>query len=956
MTRFPRTLLLALLLAAAPVHAVGLNDTGEGNVEAQQLAATLPGRATKPSFTSAPSQEAYIKASNTAAGDAFGYSTALSSDGNTLAVGAPGANGTVGAVYVYARTNGAWSQQAYLQPPDTIVGLWAGFSVALSADGNTLAVGAPRPGDEVGGTVYIYERSGTTWSIATAFRKDDFYFDMYSTGFGWSVALSGDGSTLAVGAPLEQYYGDSIVPVPGLYLAPGHQFGGVYVLQRTGATWSGAYWSTGATAGATLAYVKYPNPGPVYEPRFGWSVALSRDGGTLAVGATGLAPTCYCNGEVFVYTGSGNVWTYQAMLVSSDSTEGIDFGWSVALNDDGNALATGAPHGPGAGAASVFSRTNGSWSPQAYLSASNAGASDGFGLSVTLSADGNALAAGAIGEDSALTGITAGSPNEAATGNGAPDSGAVYAFTRANGNWSQQFYVKASNTGSVDAFGVAVALSADGDTLAVGAHQEGSALTGVTAGSPDETATGNGASFSGAAYVISTLGGDTTPDAFVFNDQTGVTLSTVITSTPVQISGIGAPTYWNVTAGVGTACVGTNTASCGCANGAFATSGTISNGQYLCARHTSSGSFSSAVDTIVTVGTVSDTFTSTTSAADTTPGGFTFIDQTNVALSTLITSAPVQITGINASTGWTASGGTACVSSANGCACDVATYAASGTILNNQYMCALHTSSGSFSTAVDTTVTVGGVSDTFTSTTLAADTTPGGFTFIDQTNVPLSTLITSAPVQITGINTSTGWTASGGTACVSSGNTCSCDVATYAASGSILNNQYLCARHTSSANYGTATNTLVTVGGVSDTFTSTTVPPPTLPPGPQVGLTVNGGTGDEITTPNPVAVTYQLRGCQNQEMFLVLNAPPMGIVWSFLNAAGQWVPLPANLADITPFSPNGPADGSYPLFTGNVPLGDYELYLGCDFAKNGHLDYLLGAVNGVYGHSIVHVR
>ncbi len=242
--------------------------------------------------------------------------------------------------------------------------------------------------------------------------------------------------------------------------------------------------------------------------------------------------------------------------------------------------------------------------------------------------------------------------------------------------------------------------------------------------------------------------------------------------------------------------------------------------------------------------------------------------------------------------------------------------------------------------------------DTFDAT---SDNVPSTFSFVDQSGVALSTLITSAPVQISGINTTTPWTASGGTACVSSGNNCSCDVATFATSGSIQNNQYLCARHTSSANYSTATNTLVTVGGVSDTFTSTTLAL-IADPGPQASLTVNGTTGDEVSAANPVAVTYRLRGCQGQELFLVLNAPPMGIVWSYLTAAGQWVPLPANLADITPFNAAGPADGSYPLFMGNVPAGDYELYLGCDFVKNGHLDYLLGAINGVYGHSVVHVR
>jgi serine protease len=335
--------------------------------------------------------------------------------------------------------------------------------------------------------------------------------------------------------------------------------------------------------------------------------------------------------------------------------------------------------------------------------------------------------------------------------------------------------------------------------------------------------------------------------------------------------------------------------------------------------------------------------------ADITPDAFTFVDQSNVALSSTITSAPVQITGINTTT-WTASGGTACVSSTNSCACNVAVYAGSGSILNNQYMCARHTSSASNSTATNTVVTVGGVPDTFTSTTLD-DTVPGGFTFIDQSNVPLSTVITSAPVQITGINTTTNWTASGGTACVSSANSCTCDVATYAASGSILNNQYLCARHTSSANYSTATNTPVTVGGVSDTFTSTTVPVPPLaalplPTGPTV---VPGGGAcaplGAVVPSNTAAFARPLGELfSGNSFYLTLNLGPIaGLVDIYvvaqlpngqqlmLNSQKQWLPFPP----ATPFIANtlGPVvmtDIFSSLFmspVSGIPPGSYFAYL-----------------------------
>ncbi|MEK6749261.1 MAG: hypothetical protein AABY83_08655 [Pseudomonadota bacterium] len=112
-----------------------------------------------------------------------------------------------------------------------------------------------------------------------------------------------------------------------------------------------------------------------------------------------------------------------------------------------------------------------------YVKASNTEAYDDFGYSVALSADGNTLAVGAQYEDSAATGVNNATPGQA--DNSALDSGAVYVYTRTGATWTQQAYVKASNTEANDLFGYSVALSADGNTLAVGAQGEDSAATGV---------------------------------------------------------------------------------------------------------------------------------------------------------------------------------------------------------------------------------------------------------------------------------------------------------------------------------------------------------------------------------------------------------------------------------------------------------------------------------------------
>jgi len=121
-----------------------------------------------------------------------------------------------------------------------------------------------------------------------------------------------------------------------------------------------------------------------------------------------------------------------------------------------------------------------------YVKASNTGAGDLFGFAVALSGDGNTLAVGAPGEASSTTGI--GSMSDELASN----AGAVYVYTRSAGAWSQQAYVKASNTGSGDQFGISVALSGDGNTLAVGARNEASSTTGIGS-TPNDSAANAGA-------------------------------------------------------------------------------------------------------------------------------------------------------------------------------------------------------------------------------------------------------------------------------------------------------------------------------------------------------------------------------------------------------------------------------------------------------------------------------
>ena len=257
---------------------------------------------------------------------------------------------------------------------------------------------------------------------------------------------------------------------------------------------------------AHQAYLKASNTGA--WDRFGYAVALSGD--TAVIGApyedsaaTGVNGNQTSNaaadsGAAYVFVREGGVWTFQAYLKASNTGAGDYFGSSVALDGDTaviaavwEASAASGVNGDQAsnaaaasGAAFVFVRSGSTWSQQAYLKASNTQSEDWFGSAVAL--DGNTAVIGAGFEDSAATGV-----NGDQTSNLAEDSGAAYVFLRSGSTWSQQAYLKATNTEAEDQFGLSVAVS--GSLIAVGSPKEDSAAIGVGGAQ-----TSNGARDSGA--------------------------------------------------------------------------------------------------------------------------------------------------------------------------------------------------------------------------------------------------------------------------------------------------------------------------------------------------------------------------------------------------------------------------------------------------------------------------
>jgi hypothetical protein len=222
---------------------------------------------------------------------------------------------------------------------------------------------------------------------------------------------------------------------------------------------------------------------------------------------------------VYVFTRNGGVWSQQAYLKASNTDPGDNFGINLTLEGDTLAVAayeeasnaTGVNgnqadnSAPGSGAVYLFTRSGGVWSQQAYIKPSNSGGLFGYNLGLS----GDTLAVGAPWEDSNATGING---NQADTS--APDAGAVYVFTRTGGVWTQQAYIKASNTDAGDRFGQGLAI--DGDTIVAGARFEASAANGVNADQTD-----NSAPNAGAAYVFTRKAGIWTQEAYLKASNAG---------------------------------------------------------------------------------------------------------------------------------------------------------------------------------------------------------------------------------------------------------------------------------------------------------------------------------------------------------------------------------------------------------------------------------------------------
>lgn len=346
-------------------------------------------------------EQATLIASDGAANDDFGAGVALS--GNTAIVGAfqrmVGNTIQQGQAYVYVRTGTTWTQQATLTASDGAA--LDAFGSVMALDGDTALVGVLNA-NGLAGKAYVYVRTGTTWTEQARLTASD---GAAAARFGCAVALSGN--TALIGSYNKTIAGNATQ-------------GEAYVYVRAGTLWTEQAKLT-ASDGAAKDF-------------FGEAVALSGD--TALVGADGKTVGGNAGqGEAYVYTRSGTLWTQQAKLIAADGVAGDRFGYAVALSG-GTALIDSANKVY----AYVQAQAGAAWTEQAKLTPSG-GLGGAFNSSLALSGD------------TALIGAFA------QTIGANRFQGEAYVFTRSGTAWTEQTKLILSNGAAFDKFGASVALN-----------------------------------------------------------------------------------------------------------------------------------------------------------------------------------------------------------------------------------------------------------------------------------------------------------------------------------------------------------------------------------------------------------------------------------------------------------------------------------------------------------------
>lgn len=471
--------ILTLIFTASAVnsntpasHNLGANQVNESLMDAFRAARLAENKCEGLGADEAIAQNSKLTASDAASEDQFGWTVAI--DGNTAVVGAyhdDGLFGNLGAAYVYVRSGTGWTQQAKLVPSDAgTADEFFGYSVGIFGD--TIVVGAS--GFQIGsnihqGAVYIFVRSGTTWTEQAKLTAPD---GAMGDELGASVSIEGD--TVVAGSRLDD---DGAIGQ-----------GSVHVFTRAGSVWSHQqkliasdpaavdfFGSSTAISGETLvvgAAGKSSGRGAVYvfvrsgvtwteqqkivafdaQPLdlFGTSVGIS--GETIIVGASDDDEVFGNQGSAYVFTRSGTTWTLQTKIDNPEPANSEQFGYSVAIQGDRAVIGTpGDARVAGGGAIYVYNRTGISWSPEPKLTAADAQSGDSLGWSVAIS--GGYVIGGAPFDDDI-----------------ANMQGSAYIFRDLSMVWAQETLGSPADIEANDLFGFSVSIS--GDTAAIGSPHD----------------------------------------------------------------------------------------------------------------------------------------------------------------------------------------------------------------------------------------------------------------------------------------------------------------------------------------------------------------------------------------------------------------------------------------------------------------------------------------------------
>lgn len=378
-------------------------------------------------------EQQILTAADKVAADNFGIRVSISADGTRLVVGAyfadPSGLSAAGKAYIYVKTGGIWVQEAILTASDKATNDYFGVGVSMCADGTRVAIGAYNKtvgGLASAGAVYVFSRSGSTWTQEAILTASD---KAAADQLGQGLAIDATGTRVVAGA-LE---------------SGANNAGAAYVFSRSGTVWAQEAKLT-ASDGASIDYL-------------GLSASITANGDRVLVSSYGADVGGTADaGAAYVFVRSGTSWTQEAKLSASDKAVSDNFSFRVNISSDGTRAIIGAHNADPSGVASagkayIFIRSGSTWSEEAILTASNKAANDLFGADVNISSDGSIAAVAAYSSEFA----------------GYTDCGVVYLFTRTGSTWSQQAILSASDKGNTSYFGHSLDMDETASTLLIGA-------------------------------------------------------------------------------------------------------------------------------------------------------------------------------------------------------------------------------------------------------------------------------------------------------------------------------------------------------------------------------------------------------------------------------------------------------------------------------------------------------